>query len=150
MYTIIRTVTHRAALAATASLCALSSTGCAHPAAAAPVVTAKDTREPASVSLEYEVARKGDEGGVLLRGRTSIDGRHEARVERRARDREEIRFAARERNDGSFDVEMKYREVTPDGVDVMWEPVLHVARGTTATADVAGSGWARTVSLKVD
>jgi hypothetical protein len=123
---------------------------CAHPAAAAPLASPRDAHEPASVAIEYEVSRKGDSEGTLLRGRTSIDGRHEAAIEHSARDREELRFAARERNDGSFDVEMKYRESGPDGTNILWEPVLHVARGATVNADVAGAGWSRAVSVRLE
>jgi hypothetical protein len=145
----IEDVTHNGIVIPLALACLVAAGGCTRGAAAAPA-SAKDAREPASVAIEYEVARKGDDNAVLLRGRTSIDARHEAGVEHHARDREDLRFAARERNDGSFDVEMRYRESTPDGTDIRWEPVLRVARGTTASADVAGNGWARTVSVKVE
>jgi hypothetical protein len=76
--------------------------------------------QPANVALEYEVTRKGEDNGVILSGRTSIDARHEATIEHNARDHEELRFAAHERNDGTFDVEMKYREVAPDGSNIKW------------------------------
>jgi len=112
--------------------------------------SSKDMHEPASVALQYEVTRKGEDNGVVLSGRTSIDARHEAAIEHNARDREELRFAAHERNDGSFDVEMKYREIAPDGTSITWQPVLRVARGGTATADIAGAGWSRGVRVKVD
>jgi hypothetical protein len=129
---------------------ALFAGACARPAAMRPPVAEKDAHEPASVALEYEVTRKGDADAVVLHGRTSVDGRHEAFVEHNSRDREELRFAARERNDGSFDVEMKYRESTPDGTTIRWEPVLRVARGGTVNADVAGAGWSRQVQLKAE
>jgi len=130
----------------------LLSGGCAHPTAVAPppMESSKDMHEPASVALQYEVTRKGEDNGVVLSGRTSIDARHEAAIEHNARDREELRFAAHERNDGSFDVEMKYREIAPDGTSITWQPVLRVARGGTATADIAGAGWSRGVRVKVD
>jgi hypothetical protein len=130
---------------------AFAASACAHPASTAPPPqSAKDAREPASVAIEYEVTRKGADEGVVLRGRTTVDGRHEPGVEHNAHDREELRFATRERNDGSFDLEMKYRETTPDGTTIRWEPVLRVARGGTANADVSGAGWSREVRVKVD
>jgi hypothetical protein len=145
-----RTVGYTTAAMAAISFLALSSSACAHPAAAAPAATAKEAREQATLSIEYSVSRKGEDDGVLLRGRTSIDDRHEARVEHRAKDHEDLRFAARERGDGSFDVEMKYRETSPDGPDITWEPVLRIARGATSSADVSGPGWSRAVSVKVE
>jgi hypothetical protein len=123
--------------------------GCAHPAAAAPPETAKPAHEPASVTLEYEVTRKED-NGVVLSGRTSVDATHEAAVAHDARDHEELRFAARERGDGTFDVGVRYREVAPDGTSIRWEPTLRVARGATASVDVAGSGWSRGLRVKLD
>ena len=111
--------------------------------------TAKPAHEPASVTLEYEVTRKED-NGVVLSGRTSVDATHEAAVAHDARDHEELRFAARERGDGTFDVGVRYREVAPDGTSIRWEPTLRVARGATASVDVAGSGWSRGLRVKLD
>jgi hypothetical protein len=150
MTTTIRGAGTVAGAAVAAGILMMTMGGCARPAAVAPAVPVKEAREPASVAIEYEVSRKGDDPGVLLRGRTTIDGRHDARVERRAKDREDLKFAAWDRGDGSFDVEVKYREVAPDGTDLAWQPLLHVVRGVTANAEVAGAGWARALSVRVE
>jgi hypothetical protein len=128
----------------------LAASACARPGGAPPPTTAKDAREPASVAIEYEVTRKGEGDGGALHGRTSVDARHEPCVEHRLRGREELCFETRERNDGSFDVQVKYREDVPDGTSIHWEPLLRVARGGTVIADVSGAGWSREVRLKVD
>jgi len=124
------------------------SLGCASASAATPV---RDAREPPSIAVEYEVTRKGapSDQSVILQGRTSIDSRGDAEIKHSARDHEELRLGARERNDGTFDVEVRYQEASQEG-QIAWQPVLRLARGGSATADVAGAGWARSIRVKLE
>lgn len=131
------------------------SSGCAHAAAASPSPQARGPHEPESVAIEYEVTRKGPvvgagpDDGVILRGRTSIDSRGDAEIKHAARDREELRLGAHQRDDGTFDVEVRYQEVSPEG-QIAWQPVLRLARGAQGSADVAGAGWARSIRVKLE
>jgi hypothetical protein len=127
------------------------SLGCASASAATPVSSVRDAREPPSIAVEYEVTRKGapSDQSVILQGRTSIDSRGDAEIKHSARDHEELRLGARERNDGTFDVEVRYQEASQEG-QIAWQPVLRLARGGSATADVAGAGWARSIRVKLE
>ena len=70
----------------------------------------------------------------MLSGRTrAFNATHEAAVAHDARDHEELRFAAHERADGSFDVSARYRVIAPNGTSIRWEPILRVARRATAS-----------------
>jgi hypothetical protein len=133
---------------AAASILAL---GCASASAATHAPSVSDAREPPSVAVEYEVTRKGapPDQSVILQGRTRIDARNDAEIKHAARDHEELRLGARERSDGTFDVEVRYREASQEG-EIAWQPVLRLARGSSATADVAGAGWARSIRVKLE
>ena len=142
-----------------ASMVTLGSSGCARGGTAPPASSAHGP-ERASVAVEYEVTRKGTDEGVVLKGRTNLDAPGDAEVKYDSRDdatppghgqrrREELRVGARERSDGTFDVELRYREQSPDG-EIAWEPVLHLARGASSSVDVAGAGWSRTIRVKLE
>jgi len=116
----------------------------------ATVVSATGAREPASVVLEYEVTRKGEGDGVVLHGRTSVDGRHEAFVEHSARDREQLQLRGARAERRLVRRRDEVPREHPRRTTIRWKPVLRVARGGTVNADVAGGGWSREVRVKVE
>jgi hypothetical protein len=132
--------------AAAAAVCALSS-GCSH---APGTRVASSVADRPNIALDYELTRQGGDTGVVLEGRTTLDGRESSGVRHSTpHGREELHFDSRARDDGSFDVWMRYEEQSNDW-DLNWNPVLHLARGSMAVANVEGPGWVRSLKLKVE
>jgi hypothetical protein len=108
-------------------------------------------RDAPPIALSYRVERHGDSDGVVLTGRTILEPRRgDAGIEEsdaRSPAKSELRFDARQAVDGAILVTVRYREVAPDGSHIRWEPIVRVAPGVPARAQVAGSGWSRTIEV---
>ncbi len=112
----------------------------------------KGPPELATIPVAYEVSRGGAGADVILAGHTDAEPRRTIGVEQQAgtsREKQELRLRAEPRRDGSFIVEVRYSEVSAEGTHIMWEPMVHVTRGTPAVAEIKGAGWSRAVRLQI-
>ncbi len=131
---------------------ALSLVACGAPSAA-PAPARAPTPEPPPMSIAYRVLRGDGGDAVLLAGRTQIDTRHGPRLVAQAPHspaEEEIELETRPRDDGAVLVEVKYEETSPEGAKIKWHPVVRLARGAPAKADVSGPGWSRTIEMTLE
>jgi len=133
-----------------AALLASSPLACAH--VTPPPAAAVRVPDPPPFAVTYRILRSLDGDGVLLAGRMDIgvhdDGRVEA-VSSHNSAAHELQLTVRPEDDGSLIARARYEERGPDGTTIKWAPAMRVARGAPAHAEVAGSGWARTIDLIV-
>ena len=130
--------------------------GCAHPTQArAPEPPHKPAAagEAPTLGLAYELTRQGDGTGVVMAGRSEAGPYNVLEVQQHAAktgEKEELRLKLRPRDDGSVLVEVRYAEVSADGGHIAWEPLVHVARGTPAVAEIQGAGWSRAIRVRIE
>lgn len=115
---------------------------------------AKAKGDTALIPLSYQVSRAGTEGQphVVLEGRLDADPRRVFEVTQHAAktaEKEELLVRAHPRDDGSVDVEVRYKEVTSDGAHFDWGPIVHVRRGGEAVADIRGTDGTHMVKFAI-
>jgi hypothetical protein len=119
---------------------------------ARPIEPPRAPPELPTIPVSYEVSRGGDADGIILAGRTDAAPRQTIGVEQQAgtsREKQELKFRAEPRSDGSVVVEVRWSEVSAEGTHITWEPTVHVTRGTAAVAEIKGAGWSRAVRLRL-
>jgi hypothetical protein len=109
--------------------------------------------EPPPMTISYRVVRSAGTEGVLLSGRTEIDGHHDVRMHTTAPHHaafEDLELSTRPADDGSILVSLRYEERSADGVEIDWRPWVRVARGIPARVEVTGPEWGRAIDLTVE
>ena len=135
--------------------------GCTYPSTGAtrapdPPRPAAAAREPPTLGLAYELTRQGDGAatGIVISGHSDLGPHNVMEVEQHATrtgEKEELRLKMRPRDDGSVLVEVRYAEVSADGGrHIAWEPLVHVARGVPAVAEIQGPGWSRAIRVRIE
>jgi hypothetical protein len=132
---------------------ALPLLACARSPASPPAVPAQSEVEPAPLAVAYRVLRAGDGDGVVLSGHTQVNSHRGTGIQTIAAHSsaaEELELNAYTRGDGTVLVEVKYKETTPEGGKLQWQPSVRLARGAPARAEVAGAGWSRAIELTAE
>jgi hypothetical protein len=128
----------------------LTGIGCAH-VAEAPIRA--DARHPGSMTIAYEIVRRGDGEGPVLSGRTEIEPGHGAGVEDRTSKSHGstlLHFDARTHSDGTTLLRIKYDEESGEGARIIWSTAVRVRHGGEAVTAVEGKGWARALRVRLE
>lgn len=137
------------------ALGAISAMGCSRSAITAATAAAPSRAPDArSIAIAYSVARRGPDGdGVVLAGRTALEMRRGVEVQEiaaRSPARAELSLDARGEPAGGVLVVVRYKETAADGSRIEWEPIVRVAPGAPAHAEVSGAGWSRTIEVAME
>jgi hypothetical protein len=102
-------------------------------------------RDPSPIAIDFSISSRPDTASLLLAGQMAVQPFRASVFEHRTpATPASLAFTveARPQNDGRVLVLVSYREVTSQGVQLVWEPSLYLRRGEAgfARVDWAGPG----------